>query len=107
MIDEKIIDIYRMRDRINALKELCKGKKEYDFTMSGVRISLVWNDADGTELKRNDEGVIELIRKFKDKHDDQWSPYGFGDQIWVSWDNGSSEILIRGKCHYVCIEESK
>ena len=99
MIDEKIIDIYKMRDRINALKAVCKGKKEYDFTMSGVRIRLIWNDSQLSQLKQNDEGIIELIRTQK-----------FGDQIWVAWDNGRDDMLIRGRCQFVClncIEESK
>tara|TARA_R110002012_G_scaffold64769_1_gene170249 strand:+ start:32288 stop:32593 length:306 start_codon:yes stop_codon:yes gene_type:complete len=101
MIDEKIIDIYKMRDRINALKAVCKGKKEYDFSMSGVRIRLIWNDSQLSQLKQNDEGFIELIRKSKNRL--------IGDQIWVAWDNGKDDMLIRGRCQYelVSIEESK
>tara|TARA_R110002020_G_scaffold64430_4_gene170963 strand:+ start:3523 stop:3813 length:291 start_codon:yes stop_codon:yes gene_type:complete len=82
------------KQRIEALQLVTKGKKEYDFTMTGIRIRLTWIDQRNTNLKVHDEGVIELIHKSKDKKDTN-------DQIWVDWDNGLDEMLLRSKCCYM------
>lgn len=83
-----------MSERIEALKE-CFGKYEdYDFSLSGKRIRLLYTDDKYTNLKRNDEGIIELIHKHSDGE----------HQVWVKWDNGSSLMLLTGKDQYEVVQ---
>jgi hypothetical protein len=84
-------------DRLIALRDLLKDNPDYSFEHSGKRIRLLWTDDRYTELKRNDEGVIELIHK----------QMSIENQVWVKWDNGSNLMLLEGKDDYEIVEGVK
>ena len=78
------------QERIEALKKILSKDKDYDFSLSGKRIRLIYTDDRYTELKPHDEGIIEVIHRHK----------GSEDQMWVQWDNGSSLMMLVGKDQY-------
>ena len=82
------------QERLEALKKILIKDKDYDFSLSGRRIRLIYTDDRYTELKPHDEGTIELIHRHE----------GSEDQMWVKWDNGSSLMMLVGKDRYEVLE---